>query len=188
MTKNTPTSLRQLNKLQMKKNGFTLIEILLVVAAISILAGIVILAINPGKQLAESRNAQRRADVKTILEGIYQWNIDNGGTNIIYPTNVLSSSPTEICHLEQADNMYCFTGMGQSFGQDQICLTLNCYYSGLADFTALTYEERYLNSMPVDPKNESTHGTGYQIRQSSNGRITVSAPLAELGDEIEVTR
>jgi len=54
-------------------NGFTLIEILLVVAAIGILAGIVILAINPAKQLGQTRNAQRKSDVNTILNGVYEY-------------------------------------------------------------------------------------------------------------------
>ena len=62
------------------KQGFTLLEILLVVGIISILAGIVILAINPTKQLGDTRNAQRRSDVLTILNAVYQYSIDNSGS------------------------------------------------------------------------------------------------------------
>ena len=53
------------------QRGFTLLEVLLVAAIIAILAGIVIIAINPSKNLQDSRNTQRRSDVTTILNGIY---------------------------------------------------------------------------------------------------------------------
>ena len=56
-------------ELKEKKNGFTLIEVLLVVAIIGILAAIVIIAINPRKQLGDPNDATRRADVTTILNG-----------------------------------------------------------------------------------------------------------------------
>ena len=49
-----------------KKSGFTLLEILLVVGIIAILAGIVIVAINPAKQLATVRNTERKSDIKQI--------------------------------------------------------------------------------------------------------------------------
>lgn len=71
-----------------KNHGFTLLEILLVVAAIAVLAGIVIVAINPSKQLASSRNAARQSDASAILNSIYQYSLDNNGT---FPTSIDTS-------------------------------------------------------------------------------------------------
>ncbi|PWB39140.1 MAG: hypothetical protein C3F02_00785 [Parcubacteria group bacterium] len=149
-----------------KRSGFTLLEILLVVAAIGILAGIVIIAINPSKQLGETRNAQRRADVNTILNAIYQYSIDNNGT--------LPTIPTGSCALVAA-NQVC---KGAASG--------TCS-AGVA-MTVLTTNEKYLTSLPIDPTVSSTDGTGYYVSKSANGRVTVCAPSAEQGATISVTR
>ena len=69
-----------------------MIEILLVVAIIAILAGIVILAINPARQIGKAQNAQRKADVNTILNAIYQYALDNNGG---VPTSMPSGSNCE---------------------------------------------------------------------------------------------
>lgn len=130
------------------------------VAAITILAGIVILALNPTKQLGDTRNAQRRSDVTTILNAIYQYSIDNNGS---LPTGITASS-TEICR----------TGG-------------TC--AGLIDLSVLTTNEKYLVSIPIDPSSTSTNGTGYYVKKTTYNRVNVSAPNTESGvAEISVTR
>lgn len=149
-----------------KRNGFTLLEILLVVAALAILAGIVIIAINPGKQLADTRNAQRRIDVNTILNGTYQYAIDNNG-------QLPSSIPTSANCPGTATNEICKTG--------GVC-------TGLVDLSALTTNGTYLVAIPTDPTGATTNGAGYHIAKNANGRITICAPDAEQGATISITR
>lgn len=73
------------NKFHKNTKAFTLLEILLVVAAIAILAGIVIVAISPARQLAQGRNTARRSDVSTILNAIYQYSLDSNG---LFPNTI----------------------------------------------------------------------------------------------------
>lgn len=63
----------------MTKKGFTLIELLVVIGIIAILAVIVLVAINPARQFAQARNAQRSNDVNTILNAIHQNAVDRNG-------------------------------------------------------------------------------------------------------------
>ena len=143
-----------------KYSGFTLLEVLLVVAIIAILAGIVILAINPSKQLAAARNAQRSADVNTILNAVYQYSIDNKG---VIPASITTTA-TEICK----------TGG-------------TC--TGLTDLSVLTTAEKYLTAMPTDPSGGiNANGDGYSILKTVNGRVTVTATQAEGGATITATR
>ncbi len=142
------------------RRGFTLIELLLVIGIIAILASIVIVAINPTKQLNDARNAQRRSDVNTILNAVYQYAIDNNGA-LPTGTGAISSTQTEICA----------TGG-------------NC--TGLVDLDFLTGS--YLTRIPSDPSGSTTNGAGYEIKNDANGRITVVAPDAQNGETITVTR
>src|SRR3989344_457694 len=68
-----------LKKLIQKREGFTLIEILVVIGIIAVLATIVIIAINPARQFAQARDTQRTSNLNTILNAIGQNIADNRG-------------------------------------------------------------------------------------------------------------
>ena len=146
--------------------GFTLIEILIVIGLIALLAAVVIVAINPGRQFAQARDAQRMSNANTILNAVYQFAVDNKGT---LPSGIPQepSPPGEICK----------TGAP------------SC--TGLLDFSAtLTINEIYLVSIPIDPSCPTgcnVNGTGYMIVRTTNNRIKVTAPNDEL-TTVSVTR
>ncbi len=156
------------------QKGFTLLEVLLVVAIIAILAGIVIIAINPGKNLGDTRNSQRSADVNTIINGVYQYVLDNNGSNPPVGGRTgavaISSTLTEVCNATAS----------------------TC--TGLVDLNVLSTNGKYLVSIPSDPSCPggtpacAANGAGYKIGLTTNGRLQVTAPQAEQSKTISVTK
>lgn len=142
------------------RRGFTLIELLLVIGIIAILASIVIVAINPTKQLGDARDAQRRSDVNTILSAVYQYAIDHDGS---LPAAIPTGTALEICATDSTD----------------------C--DNAIDLDTLTGS--YLVRIPRDPQAATSTGTNYWIVQGAGSRITVSAPGTEQSEtDISVTR
>lgn len=62
-----------------KIKGFTLIELIIVIAIIGILASIVVVAINPAQQFQRARDTQRKSDVTSILSAIGQYQAETDG-------------------------------------------------------------------------------------------------------------
>jgi type IV pilus assembly protein PilA len=138
----------------------------LVVSAIAILAGIVIVAINPAKQLGDTRNAQRRSDVNTILNAVYQYMIDNNGT---LPNNISTGNCASV--------------------DTEICATGAASCTNLTSLASTTENQKYVVTIPSDPSGATTtNGTGYRVAKNIYGRITVCAVGAEQGAAISVTR
>ena len=151
------------------KKGFTLIEVLIVIGIIAILAAIVIIAINPAHQFAQSRNTQRRSDVLAILNAVQQRMVDNKGD--FAEGVVCDALPTSA---------------------KTISSTVDAANVDLCDCLVDTY----LAEMPYDPNATSAaytscsaYHTGYTIVQDATSeRITVTAGSAELSETISVER
>ncbi|HLC76391.1 MAG TPA: prepilin-type N-terminal cleavage/methylation domain-containing protein [Candidatus Peribacterales bacterium] len=170
------------------KAGFTLIELLLVIGIIAILAAIVIVAINPTRQLGQARNAQRNSDVNTMLNAIWQYAIDNngdmpcsvGGTPCVDTTWRMLGGATVGCDVvgtPSGSTNHCGT---ETIAAD--CLTLR------------TLSGTYVVNVPGDPRwgsgNSIAAGSkGFYIVKNDGNRVTVRGCYTEGGAaQFEVTR
>lgn len=153
---------------QTPKRGFTLIELLVVIGILAVLLAIVLIAINPARQFSQANNTKRRSDVNALLNAIHQYSADNKGNlvGMAIPQGPTSTPGAEV----------------SSAGVD--------IYAFLVP--------TYIAALPVDPLDNNgsaiatysgSYGTRYFVtRSATDNRLTVSAPDAELGEVITVTR
>ena len=158
--------------------GFTLIEILVVVALIAILTAITFIAINPNKIFMDARNTTRRADISEILSAITQYTSKQGNSLGDF-TVVDASLAIPTCTADPAD----MAEIGPA-ADPALYVDLTTILVGVEDFIV---------GIPFDPSltaaTAASGGYGYTICQTSTGRVQINAPLAEpSGTEISVKR
>ena len=144
------------------KKGFTLVELIIVVAIIAILAGAIFVAIDPARRLHEVRNARRATDVATILDAIKQYQVDNEGEHFSAIESMSAGSYYQI----GAGGTGCSIACGEFTLQDA-CVDLTGIGSS------------YLSRVPVDPKEGDADSTGYAVMKDFNGSISIVACYAE---------
>ena len=147
------------------RRGITFIEIIITIAIIALLAGIYFMVANPAAQLAGARNTQRQFDLQAIGNSIRANYADTGNESFTCSAGTLPASTTI---------MKSAAG-GYNIGS---CLV-----------------PTYMPNLPIDPiassayyNSPTDYNTGFAISQNASGVITLSAPNAELGKTISVTR
>lgn len=161
-------------KLSKIKRGFTLIEILLVVAILAILLVVVFAALNPATRLQDTRNARRWNDVNNILTAIHTCVVDDGTSGALANCGVTDGSPGTLREIVNGASSGCGVVCGVADGE---CEDMAALVSG-----------GYLASLPVDPTAPATDHTSYSVI-SNDGVVTVAACGAEgAGVVIQVSR
>ncbi|MCE9585495.1 prepilin-type N-terminal cleavage/methylation domain-containing protein [Candidatus Nomurabacteria bacterium] len=139
------------------KRGFTLLELLLVVAAIAILATIVFAVLSPADTLNKFRDTNRLSNIQAIESAMALYAIDNGG-DVPNKSDWSTSTPLTICG-NTDHNASCDL-----------------------DLTDLTNNSKYMIEVPSDPSvSVGSNSSGYEAIIDSNGLVVISAPLASTG-------
>ena len=135
--------------------GFTLMELILVMAILGILFTTLVVGLNPARQLAKARDTQRETDLFELLSVVYQYSSEHSGelpdTDGDPATSNFPTSSTCIG-----------TGVG-------------CFNLGAAGETGETVVPEYLAKMPKDPKTGTGADTGYTIYVDENNHLIASA-------------
>jgi len=157
----------------MRQKGFTLIELLVVIGIIGILAAIVLVAVNPGRQFAQARDTQRRSDLYAITNSVYQFAAEHNGN---LPDN------------DGDDTLNGFPQVATCIGTDAAAPN-SCFNLGTATNEAgtETIVSTYIAAIPMDPGAGTDANTQYTIYQSGEGRLVAEA-TGELTPLITVQR
>jgi type IV pilus assembly protein PilA len=155
-----------------REKGFTLIELLVVIGIIGILAAIVLVAVNPGRQFALARDQQRRSDLYSITNAVYQFAAEHDGN---------------LPDTDGDDTASNFPTSATCVGTDTV--TDGCFNLGVATDETGTeiVTPTYIAAIPFDPSTGTPENTGYTIYVDGTGRV-VAAATGELTDPITVTR
>src|SRR3989344_8810654 len=153
------------------KRGFTLMEILVAVAIVGILSTIMIVSVNPGRQLAKARDTERQTHLVGILSAILQYSQEHSGD--LPDTDgdpTTSNFPTSATCIGTAVACFDLAGAGET-GETIVPVFM----------VAMPEDPKYAD--PTDPQSD----TGYTIYVDVNGRLHTSA-VGEITNPITVDR
>lgn len=167
------------------RKGFTLIELLVVIGIIGILAAIVLVAVNPGRQFAQARNTQRQSDLLAITNAVFQFAAENDGN--LPATGYLNGAPTVAGAFPtcSASNGSDATEIGGTAGFDLAAAgASNAAGDGVGAGT--TISPTYIAEVPTDPSgpDATTGGTRYYICVMDDTTTTPGRVFARGTDEL----
>lgn len=156
------------------KKGFTLLELLIVIAILAVLATAVILIINPAEYLKQSRDARRLADLDNISKAVNFFDLDNPG--------IISSTSSSIVYVSVPDTTSTCANLGLPAlptGYSYSCVTSNNLnkIDGTGwiplNFTKISGGSP-ISSLPIDPVNSTSSRNYYSYIQGGSFELAAS--------------
>jgi len=153
--------------LRLRQAGFTLLELVVVVAVVSLLLTVALLSMHPKDTSVTMRNAERQLDTAQIMQALNRY----VGDHQMLPDG-LTGTPQV---------------MGSQPGELNICKNFVPAYlkdmprdpetGGVLALTGKTCNEQ-----------DVFYSTGYTIARAADGTVTIAAPDAEAGAHVQVSR
>ncbi len=132
----------------LKEKGYTLVEIIIVIAIMTIFILIILILMNPGERMAEARDSMRMSHTNYLNLALNAYYIDSNGS---WGELEIKEELTEICNTSKEGTTA------------NVC----DLYEDLIDITAVIEEGS--STFPVDPQggdHESGWGSGYYISKN----------------------
>ncbi|QQS38913.1 type II secretion system protein [Candidatus Woesebacteria bacterium] len=167
LLRNSNLNFHSSDKYKKVNGGFSLMEILIVIALISVLSTVMIIVINPQRQFAKSRDFERESDLIGILSSVQQYAAEHSGELPDTDNDPETSSfPTEATCIGTGVGCFDLAGAGEA-GEEIVPV--------------------YMVSMPFDPRTGDAEDTAYMIHVDANGHL-VGLAVGETKEEISVSK
>ncbi|MBP9748946.1 type II secretion system protein [Patescibacteria group bacterium] len=141
--------------------GFSLPELIVVIAIIAVLFAVVLIGLDPTARIAGARDGERRRATHDILQALASYAADNSG-NVPAAIDALTAS----IQIVGTNVSGCGSVTASCAGYTEIA-------SSCADLSSLV--DAYLESVPIDPTTGTSGNTRYYIQKSYSNRLEVGA-------------
>ena len=177
------------------QKGFTLVELMIVLAILALLAAIIIFALNPAQLFARARDSQRFADLRALTSAINYY-------LVITSTPVLDGSAGTLCVGGSGNDTLWATYAGTitaPFVTWTASTARGMDGTGWIKIAFSLTGETPLGSLPIDPKNAGAAGTpstlytfacdtntGYEINANLESTTYKGGEATDGGDAVAV--
>ncbi|MFA5126801.1 MAG: prepilin-type N-terminal cleavage/methylation domain-containing protein [Patescibacteria group bacterium] len=139
-----------------QNGGFSLAEIVIVVAILAILGAVIFYWVDPAAKVGTARDKKRQHDVLVISGALSDYVQKHKGALPVL--GAVTTNKKVLCSSQSGSNLTCD-------GTSQLCLVVDDQ----------NFYDKYLSALPVDPEKTDTTDTGYYLQKDSDGNLVVGA-------------